>query len=155
MNALLQRWHAMETRERRLVAIALAVVAGAIVYLVAIEPALNGRAKLQRELPKLRSEAAELAGIASVASQRPVSRRPANETELRRAIEAALGPLASKATVTTSGTSVVVKFERLAYPAVASWASRIVRETGARIESAKVTPSSEPERADVEFGFAR
>ena len=155
MNLLMQRWHAMDTREKRLVSIALAVLAVAMVYLITIEPALNGRAQLQRELPQHRADAAEMAGIASVASQRPVTRRPANETELRRAIEGALGPFASKATVTTSGTSVIVKFERLSYPALASWASRITRETGARIESAKVTPSSETGRADVEFGFAR
>ena len=75
MNALVeawrQRWETWTQRERRMVVAMLSVVGLALVYLVLLDPALSGRAKLERDLPKLRADAGEMAGIAAGASRLP------------------------------------------------------------------------------------
>ena len=47
-------WLERDPRERRMLAIGAAAVAAALLYFVAIGPALNGVFKLQKDLPQLR-----------------------------------------------------------------------------------------------------
>lgn len=154
MNALLERWHAMTEREQRMVAIAIAAVAAALVWFVAIEPALDGTQRIEKALPRVRAQAAEVAGLAQLAAQRPATTRRASG-DLRAAIQASLDGLPTKPTVASNGTVVTVKFEGASYPQVAQWAGRALRESGAHIETASVTAGAEPGRATIELGFAR
>ncbi len=61
-------WGALSAHERRLVALAGAVVALALVYGLLLAPAFHGRAQLAAELPLLRQQAAELQALAKEAA---------------------------------------------------------------------------------------
>lgn len=157
MNAWLAswrtRWDAWTVRERRMV-LAMGIVAGlALVYLGLVDPALQGRKRLLRELPRLRAEAAEMAGIAQ-APGRPI--RPAAAGDLRTALESSLQAAGLKAAlaVRTNG-AVEVKFDKTAYAVAAGWAHAVTRDAGARLESANVGASGEGGRVDAEFVFVR
>ena len=69
IDAWQQRWETWTQRERRMVVAMLGAVGLALVYLLLLDPALSGRAKLQRDLPKLRADAAEMSGIAAGAAE--------------------------------------------------------------------------------------
>ena len=62
-------WQGLSRRERAMTAIGTALVAAALLYLVAIEPAWKARVRLGSELPKLRAQAAELDALAQEASR--------------------------------------------------------------------------------------
>jgi general secretion pathway protein M len=60
-------WIARTEQERRYLAAGFGVVFLALVYMGLVEPAVEGRAQLQRSLPALRQQAAQLAGMANQA----------------------------------------------------------------------------------------
>ena len=60
-------WEARSGQERQLLAWAGAIVLLALLYLVLIAPALDGRARLRQELPQLRQQAAEMQALSAQA----------------------------------------------------------------------------------------
>ena len=60
MDALLLLWAERSPREKSVLLAGFAVIIAAIVYLVTIEPAASGIARLQRALPQTRAQAARL-----------------------------------------------------------------------------------------------
>jgi general secretion pathway protein M len=64
-NAL---WIARTEQERRFLAVGGSVVLLAVLYLLLIDPAVSGRAQLQRSVPQLRLQAAELQAMAQEAN---------------------------------------------------------------------------------------
>jgi general secretion pathway protein M len=64
MARLREWWTGLARRERTAVAVATTLVAVAALYLLAIEPAWRTRARLAAELPRLRSQAADMQALA-------------------------------------------------------------------------------------------
>ena len=60
IEGLLTMWRGASARERRLIGGAGVVLAAAVVFLVLIEPAWQGREALARELPALREQLAQM-----------------------------------------------------------------------------------------------
>ena len=60
---LVQRWTALSSRERLAVLVGAAIVALALLYLIAIEPAWRTRSRLTAELPRLRADAAQVEAL--------------------------------------------------------------------------------------------
>jgi general secretion pathway protein M len=157
MNALVeawrQRWETWTQRERRMVVAMLSVVGLALVYLLLLDPALSGRAKFERDLPKLRADAGETAGIAAGASRLP---RPVAGSNLQGVLEASLQAAGLKADISAKDNgAVALKFEKAPYNTIAAWAFKAVREAGAQIETASVSSAGEGGRVNAEFVFKR
>ncbi|CAN5207495.1 hypothetical protein BH09PSE6_BH09PSE6_35040 [soil metagenome] len=150
---LLDRWSAMNPRERTLVSAAGIVVGIALFYLVLIEPAWTGKERLERDLPVLRTDAAQVAGIAEATGRAP--RRNPN-IDLQTSVNTALtaGGLTANVTTNPSG-SVTVKFDKVVHSTTAAWAQRTVRDVGARIEAATLIAGAEPGRVNAEYTFTR
>lgn len=85
-------WIARTEQERRYLAAGFAVVTLALVYIGLIEPAVEGRAQLQRSLPALRLQAAEVASMANearlLAGQPPVPVTPMTRETLLASLTA-------------------------------------------------------------------
>lgn len=62
-------WMARTEQERKFLAIGGAVAALALVYSLFIDPAVSGSAKLRKDLPRLRQEAAQLQALALEAGE--------------------------------------------------------------------------------------
>ena len=157
MNALLERWQAWTVRERRLVLAAGLSALVAILYLAFIDPAIEGRRRLARELPRLRADASTMAAIAASAASLPKPPAP-GAGELRPALESSLQAAGLKATVGTgagANNSATVKFDKVAYTLAAGWLSRIVHDMGVHVESANVISQGEGGRVNAEFVLAR
>ena len=85
-------WIARTEQERRYLAAGFTVAALALVYMGLIEPAVEGRAQLQRSLPALRLQAAELTSMAgqarALAGQQPVPVTPMTRETLLASLTA-------------------------------------------------------------------
>jgi general secretion pathway protein M len=137
-----------------MVSIAGIVIAVALFYLLLVDPAWTGVTNLQRDLPVLRSDAAQVAGIADATGRSP--KRNAS-IDLQTAIQTALtagGLTATSLSANASG-SVTVKFDKIVHSTAATWAQRTVRDVGVRIESATLVASAEPGRVNAEYTFTR
>lgn len=70
-------WSERNRRERILIAFAAAVVLLGLLYLLLIDPALQGRAQLHKNLPVLRQQSAQLQAMAKQAAALPAITTPA------------------------------------------------------------------------------
>lgn len=62
-------WQARTAQERQVIRVVAVLLLGMAVYLLAFDPALKGRTQLNKDLPVLRLEAAEMKGLAKQASE--------------------------------------------------------------------------------------
>ena len=85
-------WIARSEQERRYLAAGFGVALLALVYVGLIEPAVDGRARLQRSLPELRQQSAQLASMAvqarALSGQAPVPVTPMTRESLMASLSA-------------------------------------------------------------------
>jgi general secretion pathway protein M len=75
-------WQARNPRERLILRLALALVVLALIYLVLIEPALNARDQLSRQVPQLRQQVAQMQSLAKEAASLPAASAPQTPSPL-------------------------------------------------------------------------
>ena len=78
-------WTGLSRRERIATALALTLVAAAALYLIGIEPAWRARVRLTAELPRLRTQAAEMDALSQEAKKLGVRAAPADSPAQARA----------------------------------------------------------------------
>lgn len=115
-------WLERDARERKILSVAGTVVVLALMYLVLFNPPLEGRAQLDKTLPQLRQQAAQLQSLATLASQfaqqPPAPVIPAT----RDNIEAALARNNLKAqSVLLTGDMLKVQFTNASFAALVNW----------------------------------
>ena len=116
-------WSQRNQRERRLLGSAAAVIVLACVYLLLIDPAWSGRIRLQKDLPVLRQQAAELQALTakavSLAGQQ--AERPAAPLT-KEAVETALKVKGLSAqSVALSGDMAKVQLSGVAFTGLLDW----------------------------------
>jgi len=147
----LERFSALNSRERRLVLAAGLFVLLAMLWWIALEPALSGRARLAQQLPSLRLQASELAGLAAQGNQ-------------YRRVSKSDGLDSLSASLTTAGFEarsaekideerVRVRLNQVDYGRVLAWMAE-TRTLETRLESASIS-LQEPGRVNVELIFQR
>ncbi len=149
-------WLGLARRERSLVAATAVLAAGAFLYLVAIEPAWKARVRLAQELPRLRTQAAEVDALAREAGQLK-SRGVAVESvavakgALERSLAGANLADARVAALDERRLAVSVK----AVPAARwfAWLEETARESRLRIALARISQTAARGVVDAEVTF--
>jgi general secretion pathway protein M len=116
-------WAQRNQRERRLLAVAAALILIALIYLLLLNPALSGRARLQKDLPLLRQQAAELQALTAKAASlsNQSAERPASPLS-KDAVEAALKSKGlNPQSVALSGDMAKVQLSAVAFPGLLDW----------------------------------
>jgi general secretion pathway protein M len=136
-----QWWIGLSRRERLAVTIATAIVAAALLYLLAIEPAWRTRARLAADLPRLRAEAVELDALAAEAKKLKVRARP---PESPAQTKAALTKLLAERRIVESairddGERLVVSARRADAAAWLSWLQEATSELPLRVSAARLS----------------
>ncbi|MCS6944855.1 MAG: type II secretion system protein GspM [Sutterellaceae bacterium] len=155
MQALTQFWQERAPREKALLLTAAAVLLGALIYLLLIEPAVTGIARLQRGLPAARQQAAQLeallAEVKSLKARPPVATLSPQET--RAAIEKSLGAAGLKAArvVPLADGDLQLTFSNVPYAAWATWLAGVERELGGRAISVTANATGTPGHTDIEL----
>lgn len=158
MEALKQFWAERAPRERSILLLGGILLVGVIVYLIAIEPAWTGIARLEKSLPQQRANAAELEAL--LAEVKALKARPAVATmtaaDSRSALESSLGKAGIKATriVPLSDGDVQLTFSDVPVSKWAPWLANVERELGARSTAVTVTGrDATPGNVDVELAL--
>lgn len=137
LESMLRWWGSLQPRDRRMLAIGGGVLALVLGYLVAFEPAYQGRIRLEKELPGLRgqlaqmdalsAEARRLAGQATQGADSPQQLR----TQLESSIAAA-GLKGSMSQLTVSGELIDLRFKGVPFTTWLAWFDTALRETRLR-----------------------
>lgn len=148
MEALIQWWRTLAIRERRFLIAAAAVLGLALVYLVAFEPAWQGRQKLAKELPALRAQVAQMEAMSQEA--RRISGMAASvesPATLRQTVEASVAAAGLKPFMTQGnfqGELIEVRFAAVPFVQLAGWLETTVRETRVRVVDANLQKDAVP-----------
>lgn len=157
LDAARQFWEQRQPRERAWLAGAAGLLAAALVYLALIEPAFAAIARLQRSLPNLRAQSAELQSL--LAESRALRSRPAvaasGAQQMQPAVEQSLSGAGLKAAriVPLSGGALQLTFSDVPYAAWSGWLARAERELGMHAVAVTARATQAPGNADIELSL--
>jgi general secretion pathway protein M len=137
VNAL---WLARTEQERRFLTIGGAVVLLAFLYLVLVEPAVEGRAQLRRALPQLRQQAAELQAMAQEAGN--LARAPKTEVAplSRDTVNTSLsGRGLTPQSLSMTGEYIKLQLNNVSFANLATWLDEQRRANRLLVQDAVVT----------------
>ena len=133
-------WQARTEQERKFLGAGGAVVALALFYGLLISPALDGRARLRRELPELRQQAAELQALAleaaSLRGQNTIAPAPMTHDSLAASLSAR-GINAQSVAIT--GEYAKVQLNAVPFAGVVAWLDAVRSESRIQVQEASFT----------------
>jgi len=133
-------WLARTEQERRFLAVGGAVALVALLYLLLVEPAVEGRAQLRRSLPQLRQQAAELQAMAQEATALaqapevhvvPLTREAVNSSFTGRGL--------TPQSLSVTGEYIKVQLNNVAFANLATWLDEQRRANRVLVQDATVT----------------
>jgi general secretion pathway protein M len=157
MNALNQikeqvslAWLARTEQERRFLSAGAAVVLLALVYVIFVAPALNGRTQLNKDLPRLRQDAAQMQALAldaaQLAHQPPVQLVPMSKESLT----ASLGTRSIvPVSLSMTGDYAKLQLKDASFANVVSWLDAQRRENRISVQDATITAVNDVGQVDA------
>jgi general secretion pathway protein M len=122
MGTLSAFWLERNARERSILAAGTAFLVLALVYLLFVNPALSGRAQLEKSLPQLRQQAAELQALAKQAMELNAAGAAPAAPITKETVEAGLARRSIKPkSVLVSGELIKLELQGVSFAAIASW----------------------------------
>ncbi len=151
-------WSARAPREQRMLGIGLALLSLLLIWLLLIEPAIDGRSRWQQSLPGLRSQLAETRAIGSEIAALPARATPAAPAAdvSRASLERSLkdqGLDVQSLTVSDSGVSAALK--NVAFAALAEWLQQTQSSARLVVTEASITTRDVPGRVDARLSLQR
>jgi general secretion pathway protein M len=143
-------WLARTEQERRYLAVGGAVAAAALVYALFIGPALSGRAQLQKELPQLRQQAAQLQAMAQEAGA--LAGQPAVQVSpmTKESLTASLAALSiTPQSVSMTGEFARIQLAGVSFANLVSWLDAQRRENRISVQEAVVTAQAPAGQVDA------
>jgi general secretion pathway protein M len=139
-------WNEREPRERNMLLAAMAIILLALIYLLFINPALAGRAQLEKSLPQLRQQAAELQMLSRQAGAAGGDAAAPAASPTKESIDASLARRSLKPQSTlVSGELVKVQLQSASFAGIMGWLQEM--QTTSRLA---VTESSIEAQAAVD-----
>ena len=147
LEPILQKWNALSARDRRMLGLAAGFLVLVFAWMVAFEPAWNGRHQLARELPTLRTDLAQMDQLAAEARTAASSPQLSSESasQLRDRIQDSLGDAglsASVAQLEVNGEIIEARFRQADFEKWLFWLDGAVRETRMRVVDVSITRES-------------
>lgn len=143
-------WTVRNTRERMLLAMAAAIMALGLTYALLIDPALTGRDQLNKNLPVLRLQVAQLQALskqAAALSEKPV---PTVATISKENIDAALARKGLKSqNVTLTGDFAKVQLTAVSFASTLDWLSDMQKTAGLSVVDANIVALAQPDMVNV------
>jgi general secretion pathway protein M len=143
-------WGARTEQEQRMLSIGAIVLALGLVWGVLIDPALTGRAKLEKELPQLNQQVAELQALAGeatqLAAQPPVQPQPLSKEGVAARLQAA-GLTTQNLAVT--GDYIKVEFKGVPFAGLVTWLDAMRREQRVAVQEGQVTQQGPAGQVDA------
>ena len=156
MNGLKQKfsafWSERNKREQNMLLAAAVVIVLGLVYVLLIDPALSGRAELEKRLPALRQQAAEVQALAKEASEAAGNTSAAPPPMTRESIESSLARKGLKAQgVTVSGELAKVQLNGASFAAATDWLAEVQKTARLSVAEAVVEANPQPDTVNANF----
>lgn len=150
-------WAARNKRERNMLSIAAAVVVLGLLYVLLIDPALSGREALERRLPALRQQSAEVQALAKeVASSGVAAGAAANANTpppppiTRERLEASLSEKGLKAqSLSLTGELARVQLAGVSFASTVEWLADLQRTSRVSVVDAVVEAQAQPDTVNA------
>ena len=146
-------WRDRQPRERTILGWGVVCVLAAVLYSVCFEPALSGREKLQKNLPAMRQQAAELQSLLDMAANPPP---PITQAMMPLSPVTVAESLKKQALTSTQidvqGNMIKIQFSGVAFFSVLDWLDQIHRNSRWQVKEASFTPQSVGVNASVTLG---
>ncbi len=143
LNGLLESlavfWRERNARERKAIALAALVIVLALIYSIFIGPALAGRAQLEKALPALRQQAAELQLLSKQATALAGVTAPPAVVITKDSLEAALTRRVMKPqSVVLTGELVKLQFESASFAGIVNWLDEMQKNARLSVVEANI-----------------
>jgi general secretion pathway protein M len=133
-------WLARTEQERRFLAAGGAVVLAALLYLLFVDPALEGRAQLHRTLPQLHQQEAELKAMAAQAATLAQTTETQVVPLTREAVSGSLsGRGLNPQSLSVEGEYIKLQLNNVAFANLAAWLDEQRRANRVLVQDAVVT----------------
>ena len=133
-------WLARTDQERKFLGVGAGVAAFALIYLVFIDPALTGREQLQRALPELRQQAAQMQTLAAEAQALNAQPAPSVAPMTRDSLTASLAARGlTAASLTLTGEYAKAQFDGVSFANLVAWMDAQRRENRVLVQDAVFT----------------
>ncbi len=146
-------WSARNPREQRLLGVGLAVAGLGLLYLLLIDPALQGREQLQKTLPSLRQQVAELRVLAQEAeSLSDQSDSATADTPLltRASVEAALQSQSlTPENLSVGAGTVRVQLASVSFGSLTGWLGAMQSTLGVAVSEANIVAQSQADSVNA------
>lgn len=145
-------WNERNQRERRMLSLAAAVVVLGLLYALLIDPALSGRADLEKRLPAMRQQAAEVQALARQAANAPAAATntaPAPPMT-RESLEASLSRKGIKAqNLSVTGELAKAQFSGVSFAALVDWLTELQGVPRISVLDANVEAQAQPDTVNA------
>lgn len=143
-EGVLVYWNARTAQERKFLAVGGGVVLLALVYALFIGPALEGRANLQKSLPELRQQAAQLQAMAAEAQTVASGGVPQVVPMTQESLTASLDARSIKPeSITMTGEFAKVQVKEVAFANLVTWLDEQRRESRIMVQDTELAGQGE------------
>ncbi|MBS0309362.1 MAG: type II secretion system protein M [Proteobacteria bacterium] len=149
-DALTAFWGERNERERKQIALAGVVALLALVYAVLIDPAYSGRAKLQKNLPTLRQQAADMQAMAGEAGALANNAAPPAPEMTKEGLDASMASKGLKAqNVAVTGNLAKIQLSAVSFAGVVAWLDEVQKSARVTVLDANVTVLPQADSVNV------
>ena len=132
-------WSERNQRERTMLSVAIAVIVAGLFYVLLIDPAISGRQDLEKKLPDMRRQAAELQALARETSGLAGKSAGAAPALTRENLEASLQRKGLKAdNVAMTGELARVQLKSVSFASTVEWLEELQRTARVSVVEANV-----------------
>ena len=145
-------WAARDARERTMLSAAAAVAMLGLIYALLIAPAVTGREQMNKSLPLLRQQVAQLQALAKEAAM--LAAQPASPlaTISRESIAAALARNGLKTqNLTLSGNQVEVQLTTVSFSGVLAWLDEMQKSARLAVVEANLVALDQPDMVNAKL----
>lgn len=148
--SLTEFWTIRDARERAMLSAAAAVVTFGLIYAMLIAPAMTGREQLNKDLPLLRQQVAQLQALAKQAEAFSGKPAPAAAAISREDIEAALARNGLKPqSVMSTGNYAKVQLAAVSFAGTLSWLEDMQKAALLYVVEAEIVALAQPGLVDA------
>ena len=149
-DAALAFWSERDARERAALALVIAAICSGLIYAILIEPALSGRAQLEKSLPALRQQAAELQALSRQAATLVNSAARPQTALSKESMEASLGAKGLKPqSVVLSGGMARVQLAAVSFAAMVEWLDQMQKSAQLSVIDANLVALPAPDSVNA------
>lgn len=147
-------WADRNQREQRMLIAAAIVVGLGLIYGLLIDPALSGRVDLEKRLPTLRQQAAEVQSLSKQAAALDSKAAVPAPAMTRESIETSLGRQGLQAqSIAVTGENLRLQLENASFAGLVAWLADMQRTARLTVTEANITTLEQVDRVNANLSL--